>query len=722
MPELISRDQHAVVQLLLRTGHQQLGLRDLLKQALDIVCRKAHLDWVEMASVYLLEDNQLERVASFDLSLELDARSRQLSEADTPAWQVVSGQALVWRLAPEQIEAACDILGYETCLIPLYTESAALGLFVLYCRPDAPARERRQTDFLELLASVLSTLIFQKRSEARLARSHRLLQGVAKLERTFITQDQNPILFEEMLAELLELTGSRIGFIGRVLQHEDGTPYITTLAHSKIVWDSSHRPGYEPFVGGGLNLQDLNTLFGAVLTSGEPVISNDPLNDALSQGLTAGHPPLRTFLGIPFSYGNRLIGLACLANRPGGYSQDQLEELAPLIATCASLLELHNSHALRHQQALELKASEANLRALLNNTTDAVWAIDRERRIWLWNDSFARFCQRLESVDIQAGMLPEDVLSKPDCQTYWRGIYDRALAGESLNGRTLDLAAYPDINLNTAFSISPIIIEQEVIGATIYLKDITEVMAKEKRNEEFLIQAKEEAEKASQIKSLFLAKMSHELRTPLHAILGFTQLALKKNLTQGQPLLTDYLQRLRSNGRMLLEIINDILDLAQIESGKIHIERQDVLLPELIAEVLNSLELQIQAKGLVIECQLPDGLVPLNTDPLRLKQILLNLIGNALKFTDQGKIRLCVLALEGVCQSIEIQDTGSGIPADKQSQIFEAFEQGDNSHSRRYGGVGLGISISQVLCRHLGYELRLKHSDSQGSTFEIALI
>ncbi len=341
MPNGISREQQAVIQLLLKTAHFELSLSEQLKQILDIICRQAGLNWVEMASVYLQEAELLERVASFDLPLELDARSRQLSPADTASWQMAQGQSLLWLAAPKQIQTPYDAPGYEICLVPLTTDSKYLGILMLYCRPAVPASERYSTALLELIGGVLSTLIFQKQAEQRLARQHRMLQSASRLDRCFMLKNQDFSLFPEMLVELLDLTQSRYGLIvqisfKQVQQMNMTDPEIRLVACSQNIQSMPNNQKPELFWRQNQSDSPLLTR----LKAGQLVISNQPLTDASIFGFPAGHPPISTFLGIPFYSGCSLLGMAYLANRPGGYSSDLMQELEPFIQTCLSLFEL----------------------------------------------------------------------------------------------------------------------------------------------------------------------------------------------------------------------------------------------------------------------------------------------------------------------------------------------------------------------------------------------
>jgi two-component system sensor histidine kinase/response regulator len=371
-------------------------------------------------------------------------------------------------------------------------------------------------------------------------------------------------------------------------------------------------------------------------------------------------------------------------------------------------------------QGLELESSERRSRQILETSFDAFVGMDSMGRIIDWN---------VQAENI-LGWPRAEAMGKSFSETiippFYRKIYEleiqKLLAsgqGATLNKRLeITASGRNGHEIPAEITISAMRRDESHHFAA-FVRDLTE----RKRFEQDLQEAKAVAEGANQAKSTFLATMSHEIRTPMNGILGMTELVLDTELTNEQ---REHLGLVRLSAESLLSIINDILDFSKIEAGKMDLESIPFDLRESLGETMKALSFRAHQKGieLIYDVQ-PEVPEALQGDPGRLRQILINLVGNSIKFTERGEIVLTVdeeSEAPGVsCLHFVVKDTGVGVPPEKQERIFEAFSQADGSMARKYGGTGLGLTICKRLVEMMNGRIWMESEPGKGSSFHFII-
>ena len=264
--------------------------------------------------------------------------------------------------------------------------------------------------------------------------------------------------------------------------------------------------------------------------------------------------------------------------------------------------------------------------------------------------------------------------------------------------------------------------DKGVVSVFTDVSDLKNREAQLAQSVEQLKEARDQAMQATQAKSQFLANMSHELRTPLNAIIGYSEMLEEDAEDRGDDTAVADLKKIHNAGRHLLSLINEILDLAKIEVGKMELYLEEVDLAGLLDDITNTILPVIESHGNRLQLDVPQGLGIIRTDQTKLRQMLLNLLSNAAKFTEQGQVTLAVSrSLQNGVDwlTIAVQDTGIGMNAEQLGRVFDEFAQADASTTRKYGGTGLGLSISQRFCHMLGGQIEVTSESGKGSVFTI---
>ncbi|HUI78471.1 MAG TPA: ATP-binding protein, partial [Bryobacteraceae bacterium] len=383
------------------------------------------------------------------------------------------------------------------------------------------------------------------------------------------------------------------------------------------------------------------------------------------------------------------------------------------------VIGIHRDITAPKQMEQALRATQDRLKLAQSMLSLGTWEVDLESGTVECSEQLLRLYgtdetrQRLSLAEWHRYILPEDRRIIADS-------WDNFRLGRPFEGQYRVI--WPDGSLHWFHSKALAVFDEQ--GHAIRVIGVDFDITPHKHIEEELAQAKAAAEAASRAKSEFLANMSHEIRTPLNGVVGMTELALETELDPEQ---RDYLTTVKISADSLLTVINDILDFSKIEAGKLELDPTEFRLRDFMEETCKLLALRAHQKGLELVCDVapsaPEWVVG---DASRIRQVLLNLVGNALKFTERGEV---VVTLghrasdgeNGVVLAIDVRDTGIGITRDQQKIIFQPFAQADGSTTRRYGGTGLGLTICHRLVNLMGGSIGMKSEVGQGSTFHFTV-
>jgi PAS domain S-box-containing protein len=492
-------------------------------------------------------------------------------------------------------------------------------------------------------------------------------------------------------------------------------------------------------------------LTAAVVRGGRPVVINEAASHPLYAAPEARQWDVQAVAGFPLQRAGRVLGVldVVFAERPHTFSQDELRVLELLADQASIAIENARLYEEAQQEIAErvraeesLRESEQRYRTLYEATRDAVMLLDensffdcnpatlemfgcetKEQFIGKHPSQFSPEHQPggQDSVGLAAQRI-ETALREGSCFFEWQ---HRRVGGTEFSAEVL-LSAMEIKGRKVLQAVVRDITERKQAEAELrkyqeHLEELVEERTAELRaSEEALRLAKEAAEAANRAKSIFLANTSHELRTPLNAIIGFTRLVKQRSqdiLPQKQ---VDNLEKVLISANRLLDMINAVLDLSKIEAGQTDVQPLTFDVEPVIDVCLRTVRPLVKSQQLYLLKEIEPGLPPLFTDRDKVRLILMNLLSNALKFTERGTITVSARR-DGDKLALRVADTGIGIPEEALEHIFEAFRQVDGSTTRRHGGTGLGLSISRHLARLLGGDVTVESTFGVGSTFTFTL-
>ncbi|MGE0594468.1 MAG: PAS domain S-box protein [Vicinamibacterales bacterium] len=548
--------------------------------------------------------------------------------------------------------------------------------------------------------------------EAEVATSRQLIAGISDVQAHFIAGEDPHAVFSRMLDTVLVLTGSEYGLVGEVYRRTDGSPFLRTHAIVDRSWSGELRSDCAPGLGACLPSHDPDSPFGRAIASGVVVIDN-----AWSPALHGpdSHPagtPMAC-LGLPIHANGRLVGMVGIVNRREGYDQRLVQMLEPYLATCGQLLDAIRRERDRAAMGRALAESEARMRVVLDATGVGQWDWNPQTDDAHFDDQWALLAGYTLGEIVQTGSNWIALLHPDDLAAVGAAL-DAHLRGDTAQYRTEFRMRHKDGRWIWIAALGRVV-ERDAEGRASRMVGIHIDVTAQKANEEALAQARDAAEAANRAKTEFLANMSHELRTPMNGVLGAAHLLLATPLDAGQHELADMMIR---SGEILLSLIDDVLDFAKIEADRLVLERVPFDPRETMAEAATVVAPRADEQGIdVVVDWACEPVAAMVGDQKRLRQVLLNLASNAVKFSSREAVVLRVERPGPDLLRFLVIDRGIGIPVEQQQSIFEKFVQADSSTTRRFGGSGLGLAISRRLVEAMGGTIGVCSTPGHGSTF-----
>jgi PAS domain S-box-containing protein len=574
--------------------------------------------------------------------------------------------------------------------VPIFRQGKPIGVASVQCyQPYA----YRGSD-LSLLQTLTNSMSVALENARLFDETERLLQETEKraAELATINTVSQALVAETDLDALIELIGEQIreAFGADIV-------YVALL-------DEESQTIHFPYTYGEklVPLKPGEGLTGKILRTGEPLLINSEMDKRRAElGITRIGKKAQSFLGVPIQIGGQTFGVisAQSTSQEERFDKDDLRLLRTIAANVGT--------AIRNAQLFEeVKRQKQYYEAVIENSPAAIILLDMQANVTGWNPAAERLFGYTEAEAI--GRNVDDLVARSE------ELHDEAVrySEKALQEKQVHLLARRTRKDGSLVDVDvsglPVNVDGRYVGFIAIYHDVTELQ-----------QARQVAEQANRAKSTFLANMSHELRTPLNAIIGFTRIVRRKGAEVLPEKQLENLDKVLVSAEHLLSLINSVLDISKIEAGRIEVKPVSFELGPLIDQIIDTSQ-PLMRPGVSLRADVQPGIPALHTDEEKLKQIFLNLLSNAAKFTHQGEIVLAAYP-DGDILRVDVADTGIGIPKDAVERIFEEFQQADSSTTREYGGTGLGLSISRSLARLLGGDLTACSIAGEGSTFTLSI-
>lgn len=540
----------------------------------------------------------------------------------------------------------------------------------------------------------------------------KLVDTILAVQRDSVVLEDSAAAFKRLTRSITELTGSTYGYLGECV--EDGSGEMLLSVHDVICEGMSRDEvaSLSETNAPGLKVSELKQSLADVLESKKARLSH--ASDRLEKGrLAPGLDDGASWAAYPLAPGGELMGLLVIANRPDGYDLDLMRSMVPLVRVAG-----HTLMALRQRRARQaMERSQAFHRdlydSLLTHSLDCIISMNSQGRITEWNPA-AETTFGWSRDEVIGRLLSDCIVPSGLREAHAKGLahYLRTGEGPVIDQRIEVPAIRKD---GTEFPVELAIMASVLDEGTLFTAHLRDVTA-ERAFKTAIQEAKDAAEASNKAKTSFVATISHEIRTPINAIMGAMGLLESVEMDSRNRAI---LETAKHSAEALLSLVNDVLDFSRIEAGKMDIELTPVMVSELCDGVVQLLANRAISGRTKLACVLHEGaLGSVMLDSGKVRQVLLNLVGNALKFSEEGNVRLDVRRADAHLK-FEVTDTGVGISEAEQNELFQEFVQ--LGTRRVSGGTGLGLNISKRLVEFMGGEIGVKSAPGQGSTFWFTL-
>jgi PAS domain S-box-containing protein len=667
----------------------QLDMSALLNSVLQRAVSLLAVSHGELA-IYHAESQELEIVVSHNVGRRATTGTRLKLGEGAMGRVAVSGKPLIiprygeWEGRSPQYTAA-DFHGVLAA--PLLMGGALVGAIAFMDRDPARAFGDRDLRLLGHFTSQAAVAIANARlfaAERRRAEEQRALLETLK-----------DLLSELDLSSVLQRVLDRAVSL---LDVEGGELATFDEAKGDLVIMASHQMGTDAV---GTRMAFGEGAMGRVAETHQALIIPKYQNwEGRSNRYTRS--TVQTVIAVPLLIGKRLVGViaAVHSDRARVFGQHDVRLLELFASQAAIAIENARLFTASRRQ-------KQYFEELVLNSPVAVVTLDSKHNVVSCNPAFMKLFGYTEREVL--GQNLDGLITTEETRIDAVGYTEQALASRPvkvISKRRRKDGSQVEVEVLGV----PVIVDGERVGLMALYHDISELLA-----------ARRDAESANSAKSQFLASMSHELRTPLNAIIGYSEMVEEEMLDRGDDPLVPDVQKIEAAGRHLLSLINDVLDLSKIEAGKMELVAETFDIGTMVTDVATTVHPLIGKNGNTLHVEGIDGIGEMHTDLTRVRQVLLNLLSNASKFTDKGTITLAVRREAAGTIVFDVRDTGIGLTPEQLGKLFEAFTQAESSTSKRFGGTGLGLTISRHFCRMMGGEISVTSQAGVGSTFSARL-